>query len=556
MDKRWLKNYPVGVPALIHNDCYASLTDLLQQSCHEFEDKTAFENMDCQLSYGELLKKSLALSAYFQKNLQLVKGDRFAIILPNILQYPIALLAGLQLGLTIVNINPLYTAREVLIPLSDSGAKALIVLANVAENILPILPQTQVKHVLVTELGDELRPFKRIIINGYLRYIKHAAPNLKFQTLIPYTEALTQGKKLAFDSVEILETDIAFLQYTGGTTGVPKGAMLTQHNLLANVLQCTAWVSSALVQGKEKIILALPLYHIFSLTVSLAFWKLGGSSLLITNPKRLSHFVKELNKKSFSVFIGVNTLYQMLLTHPNFYRVNFDSLKLSLAGGMPITQSIAEQWYRLTGNVIVAGYGLTEASPVVSINPLSAAVSSSSVGLPLPSTEVAIIDQEEKILPMNEAGELIVRGPQVMLGYWHQSEETKKVLTKAGWLKTGDMARIDEAGYIYLLSRKKDMILVSGFNVYPSEIEEVIASHPGVAEVAVIGVMHPESGECVKAFVVKKDAELTEKAIRQFCRERLTGYKQPKFIEFCMELPKSHVGKILKTTLRKRSAVL
>jgi long-chain acyl-CoA synthetase len=552
MEKIWLKSYPFGVATEINPDEYVSLTSMLQESCHEFSGKVAFENFNTELSYHTLLEKSLVLAAYFQKHLQLRKGDRFAMMLPNLLQYPIIMLAALQLGLIIVNINPLYTRRELLIPLKDSGAKAIIMLAHQVDNLVAIIKETQIKYVLITELGDEFTGLKRLAINSYFKYFKRSRPSLSFPYAIHYREALQEGKKISFDSVAIGPDDIAFLQYTGGTTGLPKGAMLTHRNLVANVMQCMEWMGGLLEKGKEVVVTALPLYHIFSLTVCcFVFWKLGGRSLLITDPRNINSLIKLLTTKPFSVFMGVNTLYRALIQHPAFNTLNFNSLKISLAGGMPVLKKIADQWQRATQKPIIMGYGLTEASPVVTVNPLYVREFSGSIGLPLPSTKVAILDDEERELALGETGELAIVGPQVMLGYWNQLTETKHVFTKAGWLKTGDIARMDNEGYIYLIDRKKDMILVSGFNVYSYEVEEVIASHPGVAEVAVIGVPNAQSEESIKAFIVKRDLALTEEDIQDHCKKRLTGYKRPHLIEFCQELPKSSVGKVLKNKLRE-----
>jgi long-chain acyl-CoA synthetase len=552
MEKIWLKSYPPGVATEINPDKYASLTSMLQESCHEFSGNIAFENFNTELSYQTLLEKSLMLAAYLQKHLQLGKGDRFAMMLPNLLQYPIIMLAALQLGLIIVNINPLYTARELLIPLKDSGAKAIIMLANHVGNLAPIINETQIKHVLITELGDEFHGLKRLAINSYFKYFKYSRPTFSFPAVIYYREAIQEGKKISFDDVVIEPDDIAFLQYTGGTTGPPKGAMLTHRNLVANVIQCIEWMGGLLEKGREAVVTALPLYHIFSLTVCcFVFWKLGGRSLLVTNPRDINSLIKLFRNKPCTVFMGVNTLYRALIQHPAFNTLNFNSLKISLAGGMPIMKKIADQWQSATHKTIIMGYGLTEASPAVTVNPLYTREFSGSIGLPLPSTEVAILDDEGRELALGETGELAISGPQVMLGYWNQLAETKNVFTKAGWLKTGDIARMDNKGYIYLIDRKKDMILISGFNVYPHEVEEVIASHPGVAEVAVIGVPNTQSEESVKAFIVKKDLALTEEDIKDHCKQKLTGYKRPQIIEFCQKLPKSSVGKVLKNKLRE-----
>lgn len=551
MEKIWIKNYPPGVPESIDPNSFSSLTDYLHDSFNDYAHQPAFENLGTTLSYQKLQEKSLNMAAYLQQHLGLYKGDRLAIMLPNLLQYPITLLAALHLGLIIVNINPLYTERELLFPLVDSGAKAIVVLANFTRTLSQVIPKTKIEHIILTEVGDEFPHLKRVLINTYLKYIKKAVPSIALK-VIPYREAMQEGENLVFEQSSIEPNDIAFLQYTGGTTGIPKGAVLTHKNLIANVMQCIAWIDHTLEKGKEIVVTALPLYHIFSLTICcFAFLKLGGKSLLITNPRDMNAFIKELKKTPFTVFVGVNTLYHALLKQDAFPTLDFKSMKLALAGGMSVIKSIAEQWHKLTGKTIIMGYGLTEASPVVTINPLNATEFTGSIGLPVPSTDVAILDDQEMPVPIHTPGEICLKGPQVMQGYWHQPQETKIVLSESGWLHTGDIAMMDEQGYIYLIDRKKDMILVSGFNVYPNEVEEVIASHPGVAEVAVIGIPNNLSGETVKAFIVKKDATLTKEEIEKHCKEKLTGYKLPKAIEFCTELPKSNVGKVLKQKLRE-----
>lgn len=551
MEKIWLKSYPQNIPPTINPDIYPSLVAMLQESCEQYANKPAFQNFGVQMTYRSLSEKSLALAAFFQKDLLLKKGDRIAIMLPNVLQYPIILLAALQLGLIIVNLNPLYTERELLLPLQDSGAKAIIVLANFTRPLQNILTKTALEHIIVTEVGDEFPSLKRILINSYLKYVKHAVPSFRLPKIILYRDAMDKGKTLTFNPVSLTPNDIAFLQYTGGTTGKSKGAMLTHRNLIANVLQCIAWIDQVLEKGKEIVVTALPLYHIFSLTICcFAFLNLGGLSLLITNPRDMKSFIKQLKKVPFTVFVGVNTLYDVLLKQDTFHQLNFNHLKLALAGGMSVMKSVAKRWHDATQKPIVMGYGLTEASPVVTILPLTQKIFSESIGLPVPSTDIAILDDAGNPVPLGRAGELCVSGPQIMQGYWQQPQETQDVL-RDGWLHTGDIVVMDEQGYLYLIDRKKDMILVSGFNVYPNEIEEVIASHPGVAEVAVVGIPHAELGEIVKAFIVKRDKSLTEEDIRALCKEKLTGYKQPKTIEFCPALPKSNIGKILKQKLRE-----
>lgn len=549
MEKIWLKSYPPGVPPTIDPDAYPSLSALLIDACQKYADLPAFENLGTTITYRELHDKSVHLAACLQKKLGLVKGDRIALMMPNLLQYPIALMAALQAGLVVVNINPLYTERELLLPLKDSGAKAIIVLGHFTKALAKILPETNLEHIIITEVGDEFSTLKRFGINTYLKYIKKMAPASNLTNAISYRDLLHD--KPTFDPVDIQSEDLAFLQYTGGTTGVPKGAMLTHRNMVANILQCLVWIDGTLEFGKEIVITALPLYHIFSLTICcFAFIRFGGLSRLITNPRDMSSFIKHLQKNPFTVFIGVNTLYHEMMRHREFLNIDFTKTKLCLAGGMPVLQSVADRWEELTQKNIIMGYGLTEASPVVSISPLTIKFFSPSIGLPMPSTDVAIVNEAGDNLPIGEAGELTVKGPQVMKGYWHQPEETALVLNKEGWVLTGDIARIDSGGYIYIIDRKKDMILVSGFNVYSVEIEDVLSMHPGISEVAVLGVPDVHTGEAVKAYIVRNDPSLTEEEVISFCRQKLTGYKIPKLIEFRDSLPKTNVGKVLKRALR------
>ncbi len=549
MEKIWLKSYPPGVPATIDPDAYPSLSALLKDACQQYADLPALENLGTSITYRELHEKSIHLAACLQKKLGLVKGDRIALMMPNLLQYPIALLAAIHAGLVIVNVNPLYTERELRLPLKDSGAKAIIVLGPFTKALAKVVSETSLEHVIVTEVGDEFSPLKRFGINTYLRYIKKMAPASNMPHAISYRELLHD--KPVFEPVDIQSGDLAFLQYTGGTTGLPKGAMLTNRNMVANVLQCRAWIGNELEIGKEIIITALPLYHIFSLTVCcFAFIMFGGLSRLITNPRDMSSFIKHLQKYPFTVFIGVNTLYHEMMRHREFLNIDFSNTKLCLAGGMPILQSVADRWQELTQKNIIMGYGLTETSPVVAISPLTIKFFSQSIGLPLPSTDVAIVNEAGDNLPIGEIGELAVKGPQVMKGYWKQPEETALVLNKDGWVRTGDIAKINGGGYIYIVDRKKDMILVSGFNVYSVEIEDVLSMHPGISEVAVLGVPDVHSGEAVKAYIVRSDPSLTEEDVINFCRQKLTGYKIPKLIEFRDTLPKTNVGKVLKRALR------
>lgn len=554
MEKIWLKSYPDNVPAEINTQLFNSLTELLEKNCQNYWNKIAFSNLGTLLTYGDLEAKSRDFAAYLQQVLGMKKGDRVAIMLPNILQYPVAMFGVLRAGLTVVNVNPLYTAPELAHQLKDSGAQTIIVLANFASVLEKALSVTQIKHVIVTEIGDLMGFGKAQLVNFVIRHVKKMVPAWHIPHAVTFNTAMAEGKNRGFEKLKIHAEDIAYLQYTGGTTGVAKGAMLTHGNMVANVLQTVTFVSAAVREGEEIVIVALPLYHIFSLTICcLAFLELGGHGVLITNPRDIPHFVKELKKIPFNVFVGVNTLYNALLNNSEFRLLDFSSLRLSVAGGMAMQRSIAEKWQQLTHNFILEGYGLTEASPVVTINPTDIKAFTGSIGLPIPSTDVKICGENDAEVALGEPGELWVKGPQVMLGYWQKEAETKNVLTPDGWLKTGDIVRMDEKGFVYLVDRKKDMIIVSGFNVYPNEVEDVISAHPGVLEVGVIGVPSGQSGETVKAFIVKKDPNLTEKDILDFCHQRLTRYKVPKIIVFKSELPKNNVGKILRRELRNLS---
>lgn len=551
MEKIWLKSYQAGVPAEIDPDAYSSIADVFLHSCNKFKDKFAFSHLDTHLSYDQLKSKCRNFAAYCQKVLKLAKGSRLAIMLPNSLQYPVAMFGALQAGLTIVNVNPLYTPRELLHQLKDSGASAIIILENFANVLQQVLPETDVKHVIISRLGDLFSFPKSFYVNFVLKYIKKMIPNWTIPQAIYFKDALASGEKIIFDEVYIQGSDIAYLQYTGGTTGVAKGAELTHRNMIANLEQASAWVRPVMEEGNEIIITALPLYHIFSLTANcLTFLKFGGMSVLITNPRDITRFVSQIEKLPFTVITGVNTLFNALLNNQKFKSFKFDHLKLALGGGMAVQKIVAERWQKLTGKVLLEAYGLTEASPAVTINPLSLTKFNDSIGLPVPSTDVSLRDDQNNEVPLGQQGELCVKGPQVMHSYWNNPEETQKIFTPDGWLKTGDICFMDEKGYLHLVDRKKDMILVSGFNVYPNEIEDVIASHPGVLEVAVVGIKDEHSAEVPKAFIVKKDPSLTAEDILTYCHTQLTGYKMPKSIEFRNELPKSNVGKILRRALR------
>lgn len=552
MEKIWLREYPKGVKHEINPDAYPSLVEVFTESCKRFSDKPAFANMDLSITFRALEEKTRYFAAYLQTVVGLQKGARVAIMLPNVLPYPIAMFGALRGGYTVVNVNPLYTARELEYQLKDSGAEAIVILANFAHTLERVLSKTHVKTVIVTQLGD-LFPFpKSLLVNFVVRYIKKMVPAWNIPQAVPFLNILAEGKLRTFKPVSVTGADIAFLQYTGGTTGVSKGAMLTHRNMVANIEQAYEWVKPKIKEGNEIIITALPLYHIFALTANcLVFMKCGALNVLITNPRDINGFVKELAKYPFTAITGVNTLFNALLNHPDFAKLNFSCLSIALGGGMAVQHAVAERWKKVTGVVLLEAYGLTETAPAACINPLDLKDFNGSIGLPLPSTEFAVLDENGKELPIGERGELCIRGPQVMKGYWQSPEATAKSIMPNGWLRTGDIAKADNKGYFYIVDRKKDMILVSGFNVYPNEIEDVVALHPGVLEVAAVGVPDAHSGEVVKAFIVKKDQSLTEQDVIAYCRENLTGYKVPRFVEFRTELPKSNVGKILRRELRQ-----
>jgi long-chain acyl-CoA synthetase len=551
MEKIWLKSYPKNVPAYVDTEVYRSLVHMLEESFQKFSDRPAFANMGKILTFSEIDRLSQDFASYLQKGLGLKKGDRIGIQMPNLLQYPVVMFGALRAGLVVVNTNPLYTPREMQHQFNDAGVKAVVIVANFAKNLEEIFPNVVVKNVIVTEIGDLLGFPKSFLVNSVIKYVKKMVPQYTIPGAISFREALAKGRTLKFDPVDIELDDLAFLQYTGGTTGISKGAMLLHRNICANLLQTSAWMSPRLIPGEEVVITALPLYHIFSLTVNcLTFMRCGGLNVLITNPKDIPGFIKELQKWKFTVFTGVNTLFNALLNHPAFSRLDFSKLKISVGGGMAVQTSVAEKWKRVTGSPLVEGYGLTECSPVISCNPIDGSERLGTIGLPFPSTDVSIRDDDGNEVPLDQPGEICVKGPQVMAGYWQRPDETEKVL-KDGWLYTGDIGVMSQDGFIKIVDRKKDMILVSGFNVYPNEIEDVIASHPGVLEVAAIGVPDEKSGEAVKVFVVKRDPGLTVEALIEYCKKRLTAYKQPKFIEFRNELPKTNVGKILRRALRE-----
>ena len=552
LERVWLKNYPPGVPAEINPDAYRSVVDVMQQSCLRFHDRPAYANMGVTLTFRDWDNLSRDFAAYLQQSLKIKKGDRFAIMLPNILQYPVVMLGILRAGGIVVNVNPLYTADELAHQINDSGAIGLITLENFAvtvEKALPVMPH--LKHIVITRLGDLFPIYKAWMVHFFLKYVYRKNPAFHLPHAVRFKETLAKGKSMPLEEVSIVSDDTAFLQYTGGTTGVSKGAVLTHRNIVANLQQADAWFKGLLNGRQEIIITALPLYHIFSLTANgLFFSKIGGLNVLITNPRDIPDMVKTMSHYPFTALAGVNTLFNGLLKNPQFAKLNFSHLRLTLGGGMAVQRVVADQWQKITGAPLLEAYGLTETSPCVTVNPWTLKAYNGSIGLPVSSTLVAILDDQGKILPLGQAGELSVKGPQVMKGYWQNPAETAKVFTKDGWLLTGDMAVMDEDGFVRLLERKKDMILVSGFNVYPNEVEGVIANLAGVRECAVAGVHDDNSGESVKAFIVKDNPDLTAEEVIAHCRRHLTGYKVPKSVVFRDELPKTNVGKILRRALQ------
>lgn len=551
MEKIWLQSYQADVPAEINIDEFQSLGDLFEQVLQKYGDKPAYANMGRVLTYHEVDKYSRDFAAYLEHRLNLKKGDRVALMMPNILQYPIALYGLLRAGLTVVNVNPLYTPRELEQQMKDSGAVAIVVLANFARTVQDVLPNTDLKHVIVTELGDMLSFPKAFIVNTIVKHVKHLVPDWYIPNVHWFHDVLHDGARLEYTHVDVHHDDIAFLQYTGGTTGTPKGAVLLHRNMIANLQQASAWIRPIIRDGEEIIITALPMYHIFSLTANcLTFCKHGALNVLITNPRDIPAFCKELKKYPWTCITGVNTLFNALLNNEEFHHLDFSRLRLSLGGGMAVQMAVAERWRKTTGCVLLEAYGLTETCPAVCINPMNLREYNGTIGLPISSTEVEIRDDLGQAVAVGDVGELYVRGPQVMAGYWQKPGETAKVIGADGYLATGDVAKIDEHGYVHLVDRKKDLVLVSGFNVYPNEVEGVIAMLPEVAEVAVIGVPDDCTGEAVKAFIVKKDSGLTAETILEHCKKNLTRYKLPKHIEFRAELPKTNVGKVLRRALR------
>ncbi len=546
----WLKSYPDTVSHEIDVNEYQSVYEIFEKSVKKNQQKPCFTNLGKTLNYAEVGQKVEQLAAYLQQVAGLKKGDRVAIMMPNILQNPIAIFAVLKAGLTVVNTNPLYTVRELKHQLNDSGAKAIIIIENFCNTLEAVINDTKVKTVITTQLGDQLSFPKSLIVNLVVKYVKKMVPSFSLPNSVTFKQALAIGSQQTFTDVPTGHDDIAFLQYTGGTTGVAKGAMLTHRNMVANMQQASEWIKELIEEGKETIITALPLYHIFSLTANcLTFLKFGAENYLITNPRDMPGFVKELQNTRFSVITGVNTLFNGLMNTPGFEKIDFSHLKITLGGGMAVQRAVAERWQAKTQSPLLEAYGLTETSPAVCINPLNAKQYNGSIGLPISSTQVSIQNEKDEILPQGEKGELCVKGPQVMRGYWQQEEETANCI-KDGWLHTGDIATMDSDGFFYIVDRKKDMILVSGFNVFPNEVESVIASHEDVLEVGVVGVADEKCGEIVKAVIVKKNDKVTAEDIKALCKEQLTAYKVPKIIEFRQELPKTNVGKILRRELR------
>ncbi|MGR3040540.1 long-chain-fatty-acid--CoA ligase FadD [Vibrio vulnificus] len=551
MEKPWLSRYPSDVPETINPDQYESLVEMFEQSVQKYADQPAFMNMGSVMTFRKLEERSRAFAAYLQNDLKLKKGDRVALMMPNLLQYPVALFGVLRAGCIAVNVNPLYTPRELEHQLNDSGAAAIVIVSNFANTLEQIVENTPVKHVVLTSLGQMLPRAKGTIVDFVVKYVKGMVPKYDLPGAISMRKALHKGRRLQYVKPFMTGDDIAFLQYTGGTTGVAKGAILTHRNMIANVMQAKGMYGPVLQPGRELVVTALPLYHVFALTVNcLLFIEMGGRNLLITNPRDIPGFVKELQKYPFTAITGVNTLFNALVNNEDFHELNFSHLKLAVGGGMAVQRAVADRWKKTTGCYLLEGYGLTECSPLVAAYPHDLVDYNGSIGLPVPSTEVRIINDEGEALANTETGELQVRGPQVMQGYWQRPEATKEVINSEGWLSTGDIVKFDEDGFLHIVDRKKDMILVSGFNVYPNEIEDVVALHGKVLEVAAIGQPHEVSGELVKIYVVKRDPSLTKEEIISHCRQHLTGYKVPKLIEFREDLPKTNVGKILRRVLR------
>ena len=551
MDRIWLKSYPAGVPADINPTAYGSLGDFFAASVERYRDRVAYIGMKRTMTYGELDAQSRAFAAYLVDAAGLKRGARVALMMPNLLQYPVALFGALRAGFVVVNCNPLYSPRELNHQLANSGAEAIVVLENFAQTLEKAIAGTNVRSVIVTAVGDLIGRPRGLVANLVVRRVRRAVPPWRLPQAVRFRRALALGRRRKVELPQIEPNDLAFLQYTGGTTGVPKGAMLTHRNMIANLQQVAAWIAPVVGPGGETFVTALPLYHVFALTVN-AFvpMMIGAQNLLIPDPRDIKGFVKALAATPFTIISGVNTLFNGLLNDPDFLRLDFSRLHVAVAGGMAVQRAVAERWKQVTGKPLIEGYGLTETSPIATINALTVEDYTGAIGLPVPSTDIAIRDVEGRDVPFGEAGELCIKGPQVMAGYWMKPDETALVMTEDGYLKTGDIARIDERGFITIVDRKKDMILVSGFNVYPNEIEDVVMTHPGVHEVGAIGVPDAKSGEAVKIVVVRKDDAVTDAEIIAHCRQHLTGYKTPRHVEFRNTLPRSPIGKVLRRELK------
>ncbi len=551
MDKIWLQSYPEGVPADIDIDHIPSLVALFEDACRKFADKVAYISMGKEMTYGELDARTREFAGWLQSR-GLQKGDRVALMMPNLLQYPVALFGTLRAGCVVVNCNPLYTARELEHQLKDSGAVVIVIVENFAHTLQQVIEKTAIRHIVVTPLGEMLGAVKGTLVNFVIRRVKKMVPAWSLPGSIGFNAALAAGRRHGWQAVPLAQEDIAFLQYTGGTTGVSKGAMLTHANIAANVTQAYSWIRPVVHEGQEFIITALPLYHIFALTANcLTFLMIGARNLLIANPRDIPNFIKEWDKYPVTVVTGVNTLFNALLNHPDFAKLDFSTMNVTLGGGMAVQAPVAEHWRQVVGVPLLQAYGLTETSPAATINPLDMKEFNGAIGLPISSTEVSIRDDDGNEVPVNQVGEICIRGPQVMKGYWNRPDETANVFHPDGFLRTGDMGYIDPQGFVFLVDRKKDMILVSGFNVYPNEVEEAVAMHPGIIDVAAIGVPDERAGEAVKIFVVRKDPRVTEAELIEHCRHVLTGYKIPKYIEFRDDLPRTNVGKILRRALKE-----
>ncbi len=554
MRKIWLSSYPPGVPAEIDYSAHRSIGELFETNAARFRDRPAFHNMGTTITFGQLERMSRDFAGWLQAR-GVGKGARVAVMMPNCLQYPVALFGILRAGCVVVNVNPLYTSRELEHQLNDSGADAIVILENFCHVLEQVVARTPVRHVAVAALGDLLGA-RGVLVNFVLRHVKKMVPRWSLPGAERFNSALAEGARAGLKKVDVGHEDIAFLQYTGGTTGVSKGAILLHRNMLANLEQSAAWIRPFLNENEPQVIItALPLYHIYCLTANCLFMlKIGGCNILVTNPRDIPGFVKELAKHRFTMFTGVNTLFNALLNNPDFAKLDFSSMKVAMGGGMAVQKVVADRWQQVTGSTLIEGYGLSETSPVATANPVDLKQYNGSIGLPVPSTEIELRDDSGKPVPLGQAGEICIRGPQVMKGYWNRPDETAKVITADGFLATGDIGIMDEKGYVRIVDRKKDMIVVSGFKVFPNELEAVIAAHPGVLECAVIGVPDERSGEVPKLFVVRRDPALTEADLRRYSEENLTGYKRPKYIEFRKELPKTNVGKILRRALRDEAS--